>query len=216
MRRYSALARGKWCVPPLSWQMSVSLKEFARVLSPITGHSIDAIYERQRELQSAGIITSPGTRGPGGGVRATPSSVALLLIALAAADGKTESVEATPRFYRLPIRDDSGLPGRSTFGADLATILGDPDRAREVECVEINRRAFASAIHYLRRGDQYVRHLFSAEPLDGSWWEFPMTVNVMLKGYAMVRLASAIRGNSGEADKGNQDQAPVTQDVTQK
>ena len=40
--------------------MSMSLKDFARHLSTITGLSPDAIYERQRELQAAGLFPNQG------------------------------------------------------------------------------------------------------------------------------------------------------------
>ncbi len=61
--------------------MTTSLKSFLPVLSRILAEPADALYERQRALVREGLLESVPGHGTGSGVRATPESVAMLLIA---------------------------------------------------------------------------------------------------------------------------------------
>lgn len=121
--------------------MSWSLKEAGVTIAKVVGMPPATVYERQRLLFKAGMLEGSG-RGPGSGVRATPESVATLLIALLTTTdslGKTEdrtrtfsNLKATPSIVgigrhhgRLTGKAMRKCPitGKATFGEALAAIL---------------------------------------------------------------------------------------------
>jgi hypothetical protein len=107
--------------------MSRSLKKVGLTIAEVVGMPEATVYERQRLLFKGGLLPGDG-RGPGSGVRATPESVATLLIALLATTdslGKTE--DRTRRFLKLKSDTRKCLfTGKATFGEALAAILAMP------------------------------------------------------------------------------------------
>jgi hypothetical protein len=175
--------------------MPISLKEFARPLSTVTGYSPDAIYERQRELQAAGLIESPGTRGPGGGVRATPETAAILLAALLATDAKADTAEAARSL--LALRTEDGRPGRNTFGDALMELLREGDRARDVLEIHVHRRQDLASMTYRTNDQQSETVWYTNGPLP---FERPvpadyplLTIMVRMTGRALEVLSDAMK-----------------------
>ena len=79
------------------------------------------IYERVRKLVGGGLLQpAEQERGPGGGVRATPSTVATLLIAMMATDSLSKVAARTRVFQKL--RNTEG----ETFLDALTDILSKP------------------------------------------------------------------------------------------
>ena len=76
----------------------ISLKTYAAEMAGHLGITPMAAYERQRVLVRLGELPSVAGRGPNSGVRATPTTVAALLIAGLFADNLSEIDE---RFVRL-------------------------------------------------------------------------------------------------------------------
>lgn len=103
----------------------------------MTPHSL---YERQRALMRAGLIKGKEGWGPGSGVRATPHAVAMLLIAVLAADSLSEVVESTKRYAWL--RAEKGvcpITGKKTFGSTLVAILASPALAAKAHTITVDR-----------------------------------------------------------------------------
>src|SRR5688572_7224266 len=104
---------------------NLSLKGFIPELAKAVGMTPAALYERQRALVRAGLLHGESGRGPGSGVRATPESVAMLLIALLA----TDSLSETESEAKVVTNLKSGtkpcpLTGKKTFASALASALG--------------------------------------------------------------------------------------------
>jgi hypothetical protein len=100
----------------------------------------DALYERQRALMRAGLLKSEEGWGPGSGVRATPHSVAMLLVAVLAADSLSEVAESTKRFALL--KAEKGvcpITGKKTFGTALAAILASPRLSQHAHTITVHR-----------------------------------------------------------------------------
>src|SRR6266481_520475 len=106
--------------------MATSLKSFLPVLSRILGETPEAIYERQRALVRGGLLESVPGHGPGSGVRATPESVAMLLIGVLGSPSLSQAgpaarwiANARPGYpkHKCP------LTGATTFGGVLAKVL---------------------------------------------------------------------------------------------
>jgi hypothetical protein len=100
----------------------------------------DSLYERQRALMRAGLIKGKEGWGPGSGVRATPHSVAMLLIAVLAADSLSEVVESTKRYAWLKAeRGVCPITGKKTFGSALVAILASPRLAQAAHTIKVRR-----------------------------------------------------------------------------
>jgi hypothetical protein len=130
--------------------MGKSLKSYVPRLAQLLGMTPDSLYERVRALVREGLLTPEAGRGPGSGVRATPETVALLLIAGLAADSLSDVGKSTREFAELPSRafDRSfarsrkkrcPLTGASRFREALVKIISDPQMAERVQQVNIQR-----------------------------------------------------------------------------
>jgi hypothetical protein len=116
---------------------SLSLKSVIPDLGNFMRMSWDALYERQRVLVRAGLLQSKAGRGPGSGVRATPESVALLLISVLATDSLSETVEATKAAAALKSASEGKrcpITGKRTFLEAFAALLA----SEEYELLHIN------------------------------------------------------------------------------
>jgi hypothetical protein len=76
-------------------------------------------------LVQAGLLEGSSGKGPGSGVRATPATVATLLIALlSTGDGMGKTEDRTREFLSLKSIDRKDpLTGKATFGETLTAIL---------------------------------------------------------------------------------------------
>jgi hypothetical protein len=143
-----------WTSPQISSikspMMGKSLKSYVPRLAKLLGMTPDSLYERVRALVREGLLTPEAGRGPGSGVRATPETVTLLLIAGLAADSLSDVGKSTREFAELPSRafDRSftrsrkmrcPLTGASRFRDALVKIISDPQMAERVQHVNIQR-----------------------------------------------------------------------------
>lgn len=109
-----------------------SLKAIIPALAFTFGMTAAALYERQRALVRAKLIKPERGRGPGSGVRATPESLAMLLISLLATDSLSEVETCTKAVALLKSKEASKrcpLTGQATFAAAVSAILGSDDIA---------------------------------------------------------------------------------------
>ena len=104
-----------------------------------------ALSERQRALFRGGLIKSEAGRGPGSGVRATPQSVAMLLISLLATDSLSEAEERTRLVASLKSRSKRcPLTGKRNFGDALSAILSSEELAARIFGIAVDRTAAAT------------------------------------------------------------------------
>jgi hypothetical protein len=118
----------------------ISLKGITPTLAQLVGMTPTALYERQRALVRAGLLHPEPGRGPGSGVRATPESVAMLMIALLATGSLSETEQGTKALASLKSAEQRcPLTGTKTFASALAAIFASPEIAKEVCWVEAER-----------------------------------------------------------------------------
>ena len=109
-----------WKATPPMASLKSALPAFAKALQVNPA----ALYERQRALVRAELLEMKPGHGPGSGVLATPHSIAMLLIAVAATGSLTETGGANPAFANLKSNDKKcPLTGKRTFVAAFTAIL---------------------------------------------------------------------------------------------
>ena len=106
--------------------MPPSLKALTPALGKAFGVPAGSIYERVRALQRADLIETIPGRGPGAGARATPHSMALLLISLLVSKSLTEVVALTRMV--MDLRSAEG----ERFVDALEALLASPEKAGRV------------------------------------------------------------------------------------
>jgi hypothetical protein len=100
----------------------------------------NALYERQRALVRAGLLKGKEGWGPGSGVRATPHSVAMLLIGALAADSLSEIEESAKRIaWSKPESGVCAVTGEKTFVGALAAILASVRLAHRTLTITVRR-----------------------------------------------------------------------------
>jgi hypothetical protein len=104
--------------------------------------SPDAIYERQRALAKAGLLEETQGRGPGSGVRATPETMATLLITLLAADELNDVSTHVKRILNLKSK------GGRTFLQAVTERLSDPATCKDLLQIDVSRTAQSAFIHH--------------------------------------------------------------------
>ncbi len=134
----------------------LGLKKFLPHLSKLLFLSKGALYARQRELVRVGLLENVEGRGPGSGVRLTPETVGMLLIAVLSTDNLSEVAEKTKALVNLkPSVKRPGEP--KTFKAAMISALsGD---AGGDETVSVNRTNLQASIQYASRKVVYFGNL---------------------------------------------------------
>jgi len=103
-----------------------------------------ALYERQRALVRAGLLQSKPGRGPGSGVRATPESVAMLLISILATGNLSETEERSRVIADLKSETKScPLTGKKTFAAALTAVLASEELSKRLSWIDVQRSGSA-------------------------------------------------------------------------
>jgi hypothetical protein len=119
--------------------MATSLKSIIPALARVLREKPDTLYERQRALVREGLLESLPGHGPGSGVRATPESVAMLVIGLLAtlslSDAGPRAREIAAASIKPALR--CRLTGAKTFKDALARILADYTLARRVSVIQV-------------------------------------------------------------------------------
>ena len=124
----------------------VSLKSLFPDLAKQLDTTEGALYERMRALQRAGLIKAIPGKGPGKGVRATPRSMAVLLIGVLVTESLVETVPRTKMVMAL--KNEHG----EKFADALAGFLASSEKARSVTGIDIIRtkgRLARGTIRYL-------------------------------------------------------------------
>jgi DNA-binding IscR family transcriptional regulator len=117
-----------------------SLKGLIPVLAKAVGMTPAALYERQRALVRAGLLHAESGRGPGSGVRATPESVSMLLVALLATGSLSETESQTKAVANLKsAMKRCPLTGKKTFATALTAALASQEMAKRVRWLEVER-----------------------------------------------------------------------------
>jgi hypothetical protein len=127
-----------------------SLKKYSEKLAPRLGLTHAALYERQRQLVRLKLLKVSETTGPGGGVRATPHNVAMLLIAVLVTDNLSELSLRAPAAAHL--RSETGrcpLTQAPRFHAALNRILSDRTIAVRVWSINFYRSAAGAWIQFI-------------------------------------------------------------------
>jgi hypothetical protein len=116
-----------------------SLPALARVL----GEKPMTLYDRQKLLVAEGLLHPVPGRGPGSGVRATPESIAMLLVGMMSGPGLAgsgpitrEIAEAITRPPWAPPKP-CALTGAERFIDALTCILSDEARAARVKEIRV-------------------------------------------------------------------------------
>jgi hypothetical protein len=112
------------------------------------------IYERQRALVRAGLLDAKPGHGPGSGVRATPESLAMLLIAILAPGGLSETAAQSKAIAKL--KSDTGqcaVTGKNSFAAALVAVLADENLANGVDRISADQNGakFAAKFFYWQK-----------------------------------------------------------------
>jgi hypothetical protein len=132
-------------------RVPASLKAFMTPLARFLGSTTSAaLYERQRALVRAGLLDAGSGWGPGSGVRATASSVALLLISVLTSDSLSEAeTRAGDIAAAAPAGSDQcPLTGMRSFKDAFASILTAAPQADRVVEITVSRTAARAKISY--------------------------------------------------------------------
>ena len=135
-----------------------SLKSYATTLAHLFGSTPATVYERQRALVHAGVLTAKTGRGPGSGVRLTPLSAAILLTAILATDHFTETEERVTQVINTkpPNGDACPLTAMPRFKDAIASALASESRASKVLSISVSRTGPAAFISFRRDRAEHV------------------------------------------------------------
>jgi hypothetical protein len=162
---------------------------------PYLGMSQAAIYERQRALIRLGLLPKPSGRGRGSGALATPRTAALICLSILATDNLSEMDHRIFKLAEAGIstwrkRQRCGLTGALTFVDALSAIIGDPDLARRVIIVKVERQPLEGSIHWKQpRSDNRDVSVFENRPRR---FDYALTVGATLQGTALLKIALAL------------------------
>lgn len=130
-----------------------SLKSNRVELAELLDMTPDALYERQRSLLRAKLLKQTKGRGPGSGVRLTPASVALLLIAILAAENLPEIGERSRQISAARAkRGQCPFTRQPTFLGALSAVLSSAELAKGVAKVTVSRTQSEAEILYAFAG----------------------------------------------------------------
>lgn len=193
--------------------MSKSLKSCIPRFAQLLGMSPASLYERVRALAREEILNPQAGKGPGSGVRATPESVALLLIAAMASDSLAEVGERTRELAGATARALSSnqtpplnqwhqlrrakcaLTGETTFRRALRKLLINQKMRSRVLGIQVRRgTGVADIICIPKSRTMFVAEHASERRLPG------MEVTAFLEGRFLEGFAQEISEDAGEED----------------
>ena len=162
-----------------------SLKGFIPGLAKLLSSTPLALYERQRALVRAGLLSSPkhNKRGPGGGIQATAPSVSLMLISMLSTDNLSAveaSAGAVAAAKRVPGGAKTPFPPSFRFMDALAAVLAQQGLCREVDEVRVSRTAGQASIRFKTKYE-LSEFRFAAPPNGGIQIEAALKADVLQK-----------------------------------
>jgi len=130
-----------------------SLKSYITTLAPMVGLTSAALYERQRALVRVGLLQVEAGKGPGSGVKATPRSVAMLLLSVLAADNLSDVPSKTSAIARSRCRDSELCPvsGAITLVEALTWALESEKNADKLQGVKVCHDWEHATLSYMPR-----------------------------------------------------------------
>ena len=173
--------------------MSRSLKWFTPGLARLLGTTAPRLYEREQALIRAGILDASPGRGPGSGVRATAPAVALLIIAMLAAETLRETESRTKEIAELTPVDADRCPLRGTksFLYALTDLVSSRSRSSRTIEVKISRTAARAVIVYR---DLETRERLECEFTGPNAKEPALRVSATLDGAVIKQIAIDVSG----------------------
>lgn len=165
-----------------------SLKALTKTMAGELGLTPAALYERQRVLVAANLLKPEKGRGPGSGVRATPKSVAWLLISVLAAQGLSDVEESAPLMARLKLSgsERGPLDWETTFVDALAWALSSPANASKVTYVHVEITRKTATVHFVDRAKPKIVGF-------GRWHRIlDLEFSAALRGEAVQRIADQL------------------------
>lgn len=171
--------------------MSRSLKWFTPGLARLLGTTAPRLYEREQALIRAGILDAFPGRGPGSGVRATAPSVALLIIAMLAAETLRETESRTKEIAELTPVDAEQCPLRGTpsFLYALTDLVSSKFRSSRTIEVKISRTAARAVIVYR---DPETKKRLECEFTGPNAKEPALRVSATLDGAVIKQIANDV------------------------
>ncbi|MEP0322876.1 hypothetical protein [Bauldia litoralis] len=131
--------------------MTQSLKSQMPALARAFRMKADGLYERQRALVREGLLESKPGHGPGSGVRATPDSVAMLLISLLSSVNLTDTASSTREMAKaMPVDGKCPFTGATNLRDALAKILSVPSLLDRMTRLSITGLAGSAEIGFRR------------------------------------------------------------------
>jgi hypothetical protein len=177
-------------------QTGSSLKGYIPALARLLGLAPTTLYERQRLLVRAGILTGVGGRGPGSGVKATVPSIAVLLVSVLGTDSLSEAdkrvqalVIAAPK-----VRGRCPLTGARTFGDALKRIFQNVHWASWVKEIEVSKTADRANILFRNKAGNFQRSEFVGRRKD----EPPIGWSSRIAGSVIKAIAADVRAMEQE------------------
>jgi len=172
--------------------MDSSLKSQIPRLARLMQTTPAALYERQRGLVRDGLLPSEEGRGPGSGVRTTPSSVALLILAALASENLRKSTSrAADLGNALPVdAPHCPLTRRTNFGTALLYLLGATGVAAAVIDIEVSRTAMRARIRYHDDAGEIAVSRFGVPEAS----EPALRVIAVLSGDGFKEIANTVQG----------------------
>jgi hypothetical protein len=129
--------------------MTSSLKPFLARLARVLVTSEGTLYERQRALVREGLLESLPGQGRGSGVRASPDSLAMLLISFLSSVGLTDAALLTKETSKAKaVTGKCPLTGATTLREAVAKILADPALFDQVKRLSITGLRGVAEITY--------------------------------------------------------------------
>jgi hypothetical protein len=131
----------------------IGLKSYLPMLAPCLALSTSALFERQRALVRLGLLKREPGSGPGSGVRASPESVAMLLLSVLATDNLSEIDRrvadlANTKAWTHRSRRRCSLTRQPTFFTALTSILANPKMAQRVQGIEVHRKRLTAHLFW--------------------------------------------------------------------
>ncbi|MFD1623899.1 hypothetical protein [Azospirillum griseum] len=187
---------------------------YAQGMAEALNMTLHELYDWERAIRDDGQF-SGGRSGPGGGTPATPGNVALLLSAIlgsptkrnAGRIAKTLNLGAMYISPNQQSRDAFGeqkcpLTGQSYFGEALTVLLALPQKARDIDRIEVDPdiKTFTIWESYSLDGKIYTpKHRFAFPDADEKEVPPIRTVRI-LTGKALRAIAEAMAAD--EEDNG--------------
>ena len=138
-----------------------SLKHLIDIVGDALCVTPAALYERQRVLVRAGLLEAAVSKGPGGGIQATPETVALLLTATLASSALSEVGKRTRQIASakyVPRGKETRCPvsQATTFIEALVWAISSLENAKRSGLVTVSQTRPTASILFYRKSRSHV------------------------------------------------------------